>query len=355
LFLLLGYPLFILLQLLHWLGFLMDEIVFHGYRKLRVEAPVFITGIPRSGTTFLHRTLASEAAEFTCLHTWEALLAPSITERRLIRLLAVVDRKLGTPGGRLLRLCLRRFASGLDAIHAVALDAPEEDYLALLPVGGCFILMMAFPFARDLRVLATFGELPEKERLAYMGYYRRCLQKHLYCHPGKRLLSKNAAFSSWCSELRSTFPDARFLICIREPTMALSSQLSALAPARRLFATDPEGDVTAAAFSEIFSHNYGALDAFIASTEPSQVALVPQAILQSDSAGTIRSVLQQLDLPCTDRLEIILKALPARPSRGHTHHPDNFSLDAAQIERCMRPAYDSMLLRYGRAQTEQIL
>ena len=75
LLLLIGLPLFCLFQLLHWLGFLLDELLFRDYRKVRIEAPVFISGIPRSGTTFVHRSLAQDRAQFTTVSTWEAALA----------------------------------------------------------------------------------------------------------------------------------------------------------------------------------------------------------------------------------------------------------------------------------------
>ena len=32
----------------HWLGLLLDEILFRGYRRVAVERPVFILGVPRT-------------------------------------------------------------------------------------------------------------------------------------------------------------------------------------------------------------------------------------------------------------------------------------------------------------------
>lgn len=343
LFLLLGCPLFAAVQLIHWLGFLIDEICFPAYRKVIVEAPVFIAGIPRSGTTFLHRTLAEDAGQFTTFTTWEAALAPSIAERTLLRALAALDRRIGSPGRRLVHCCLSRGTGDFHAIHEVGLGAPEEDYLALLPAGGCFILSLAFPFSKNLRALAACDTLPEKKRQAYLGFYRRCLQKHLYCHPGKRLLSKNAAFSTWCPELQATFPDASFLICIREPDTALSSQLSALAPARRLFATDPSGEATAARFTEIYSDSYTALARFVESADPAQVAVIPQTALKVAPDATLRAALEQTGIPIAAELERALERLPARPRSGHQHQPGDFPVDSSQIEHCMRPAYETML------------
>ena len=106
-FLLIVYPLFLAVQLLHWLGFLLDELLFPHYRKTAVQRPVFITGIPRSGTTFVHRTLAKDP-RFTSLSTWEALIAPSITQRKILRALAAADRRIGAPLRRMVDWLLRR-------------------------------------------------------------------------------------------------------------------------------------------------------------------------------------------------------------------------------------------------------
>jgi len=338
LFLLLGYPLFFVLQVLHWLGFALDALFFGGYRKVGIESPVFILGIPRSGTTFLHRTLAADPS-YTSFTTWEAALAPSITERKLIGLISRLDRAFGAPGRRLLKFCLNRSKGNFDAIHEVDLSAPEEDYLSLLPAGACFILLLAFPFSTELAALARLDQLPEDRRRAILRFYKSCLQRHLYCHRGKRLLSKNAAFASWCSALREAFPDAKFLVCIREPERALSSQLSSLAPARRLFGTDPDGKQTAARFTGIYAHTYQSLARFVTSTEREQTAVICQNKLRAGPAGTIRAALHALSLAMPPGLEELQPA----PSSSHQHTLSEFSIDTEKIERCMRPAYESML------------
>lgn len=337
-FLLLGYPLFVFVQLIHWLGFLMDEVFFRSYRQIRVKSPVFIIGIPRSGTTFLHRTLV-EDSRYTSLSTWEAILAPSITERKIILTLAALDRAIGAPLKRLIAFCLNKSTGDFNDIHEVGLDAPEEDYLALLPAGACFILLLAFPFSKELASLAKLDLAPEAERDAIIQFYMRCLQKHLYCHRGKQLLSKNAAFSSWADALAASFSDARFLVCIREPDTALSSQLSSLTPARRTFATDPDGSHTAAQFSGFYAHAYASLAAFSESTEPGWVAVVVQSKLKADPVGTIRAALDQLKLNPPPGLD----ELKPSTSSGHRHELEDFPVDIDKIERCMQPAYEAML------------
>jgi hypothetical protein len=348
-FLLLGYPLFLALQLVHWLGFLIDELLFSAYRKVEIASPVFIVGIPRSGTTFLHRTLASDS-KFTFFATWEALLAPSITERKIIGAFATVDRAIGAPIKRLIQYCITKSSGDFDNIHEVGLAAPEEDYLALLPVGACFIMLLAFPFAKELYSLAKLDEQSEAQRMRTIEFYKRCLQKHLYCHPGKQLLSKNAAFSSWCTELASAIPGARFIVCIREPETALSSQISSLAPARQGFGADPDGSHTTKQFTEIYAHNYTALSSFVADSKTTPVALIEQSDLRADAATVIRSALQGIDLPLSEELDEALNRIPPNPSSKHQHKSSDFLIDPDVIEHSMQPAYVQMLNSPHRSQ-----
>jgi hypothetical protein len=339
LFLFLFYPAFVGLQLLHWLGMLCDEILFPCYRKIRIEAPVFVLGIPRSGTTFLHRTLAEDRTRFTSFSTWEALLAPSVTERKILGLVRSADRLLGSPLSKLIKTGLRAASGDFDSIHSVGLKAPEEDYLSLLPAGGCLILLLAFPFSPRLRQLSRLDAMPAGERERLLHFYKRALQRHLYCHAGKRLLSKNAAFASWADALLGVFPDATVLVCVREPVSALSSQLSSLAPARTIFGTDPDGSHTARLFTEIYAHSYRSLARFVQSRDPREVAVIEQSDMKAMPAETIRDATVRLGLDYDGQLEALR---PAKPS-AHDHAPGDFSLDQQEIKRCMTPHYEAML------------
>lgn len=229
-------PLFGLVQIVHWIGLLLDEILFPGYRRVEIREPLFVLGVPRSGTTHLHRVLARDP-QFTTFSTWECLFAPSVTQRRLWMGVGWLDVRLGRPLGRLLSWLERGAFSGMKSIHPMGLGDPEEDYLALIPLLACFILVLPFPRDPYLWRMGTFDrDMPAAERARLMAFYRGCLQRHLYVHgPDKRLLSKNAAFAPLAGSLRETFPDARFLVCLREPAATLPSQLSAVESGLRFF------------------------------------------------------------------------------------------------------------------------
>jgi len=237
--LLLFIPLFLLLQGVHWIGFLLDDLLFRGYRNVDIREPLFIVGLPRSGTTFLQRVYAQDTERFTTTRLWELLLAPSITERRFWGGLGRVNRLLGEPFSRLGRWGERRGLGWLEVIHEVSFDDPEEDYFLLLPVFACFLLVVPFPYHEAIWKLARFDELPDSERRPIMGFYRASLQRHLYvAGPEKQLLSKNPSFTPFLRSLDEAFPDARFLCCVRDPVDVIPSLLSSLSTGAELFGYD---------------------------------------------------------------------------------------------------------------------
>jgi hypothetical protein len=233
-------PTIFLLQLFHWIGFLLDEVLFRGYHGVEIRSPVFVLGVPRSGTTFLHRLLA-EDPKFTTLSTWECLFAPSITERYAWLGIASVDRRAGRPLGRFLDWFEARLLDATKGVHPTKLTAPEEDYLVFLPLLCCFILVVPFPESDWLWRMGRFDrDVPETERVALLRWYRRCLQKHLYVHgPERTLLSKNAAFAGMANGLVDTFPDCRLVICERDAVMGIASQFSSLSAGLALFGVAP--------------------------------------------------------------------------------------------------------------------
>jgi hypothetical protein len=324
-------PLFTLVQALHWLGFLLDELLFRGYKRVRVTEPVFVLGPPRSGTTFLHRVLAQDP-RLTTFSTWEALFAPSVTQRRFWLALGAVDRRVGRPLGRLLAWLERRLLGGLDAVHATHLDAPEEDYLAFTPVMACFILVLPFPLAEPLWRLGRFDRDLEADRRArLMGYYRGILQRHLYVHGAdKRLLSKNASFGGLAGSLLATFPDARILCCMRDPLESVPSQLSSIRPGVALFDSERAAADLGERLLDALAFHHENLLRVLAPLPPERRVFLPMSTLGADLAHTLRSAYRRLGLVMTPELAAVLEREEAAARRYATRH--RYSLDALGLD-----------------------
>ncbi len=325
----------------YWLGLGLDELLFRRYRRVSVRAPVFILGVPRSGTTALHAALAHDP-QFTTQRTWECLLAPAITHRYLFRGLARLDRRLGAPLQRLAGALNRRWIAPLAGAHPLAAHAPEEDYLALLAHLSAFILVLAFPDSSWLWRLGRGDQaLAPAERERLMAQYRRAIQRHLYFHGQRRAaaghptyLAKNASFATLAGSLLDAFPDARIIACLRAPEGAVSSQLSSIEPALAALHGRIDRIELARRMQRQLGFAYRNLLDVLPRRAPAQSVFVPLGAQKRDLAGTIQATYTVLGLPLAPAFSAHLDTLSeqARSHRsGHRHQPEDYGLSAAGL------------------------
>jgi len=236
LFLLIFYTVWPAWSLFTWICFLLDDLLFPAYKNQSVDKPLFILGNFRSGSTFVHRLLSRDSATFTSLRTWDIFLMPSITQRKIFRGLARIDRLFGSLLVNLLKNIDQR-SLGKVRIHRISLFEPEEDENILLHAWSTFFISLLFPFLDDLPPYQFFDDaMPANEKKRIMGFYRSCIQRHLYATGGKQhFVAKNPAFSAKIETLMEFFPDARILYLARNPLDMLPSTISWLSYAWHVF------------------------------------------------------------------------------------------------------------------------
>lgn len=341
------WPLFVLLQGINAICLQCDNWLFPGYRKVTINKPVFIVGMPRSGTSFLHKLLALDDRRFTTTALWELIFAPSIIQRRFWRGLGRLDALIGRPLGRALSGAERLLLSWLDDVHKTGLQSPEEDFLGLLPAGGCFLLVLLFPQQRLWRLAYFDRDLTDAEQARILRFYRGLVQRHLYCHgQDKTYLSKNPSFSPMVKGLARTFPDARFIATFRNPTDAVPSQVSAMVNAAILI--DPHTDTgywrnrLTALLIFYCSHLLDALPQMAAS----EYAIVTMETLSQAPLATIEQLYRRLQLPFKEDYRQAL-ALEDEKARHYRSRHD-YSGDALGISReCLLEAFDFIYRRFA--------
>lgn len=353
-------PLLWLLNLYHWLGLMLDEVLFRGYRNVRVDQPVFVLGVPRSGTTFMHEVLADDG-QYTTFATWECFFALSVTWRRFWRGLGRVDRWVGRPFGRLVDRLARRMTASFEETHPVRLDAPEEDFMTLLPAMTCFLLIVPFPDARDLWRMARLDADPDARfRRRQLEFYRRCIQRHLYDHgPERRFLSKNASFAGLIGGLDQTFPDAGFVCCMRAPERALSSQFSVLSGPMRAFSSDGDPERFRERIIECFQFYYTNLLTHAGRLPANRIVMLNTADLHDHLATTVERVYEKLGLTMTTAFRDCLERR-ARDSRRHrsrhSHKLEDADLTADDINdrfAAVHAAFDFSRSRFSKRTTRE--
>ena len=153
---------------------------------------------------------------------------------------ARIDAWLGSPVLKMLRRFDARFL-GHVRIHKIGLFEPEEDEMILMYAWSSFFVGFLFPFLDELPPYQFFDTaIPKADRQRIMGFYRACLQRHLYATGGGRhFVAKNPVFSAKIETLLEFFPDARIVYLVRNPLDMLPSTISWLSYAWHV-SSDPQ-------------------------------------------------------------------------------------------------------------------
>ncbi len=214
-----------LISTFHAVCFFLDGIVFPGLWKVEVKAPVFMVGHARSGTTLTHRLMSKDAGRFSSFLLYECYF-PSLLQKKLIRLGIAFDRKV--LGGFLARRVMaweeKRYGA-YRHMHEMGLTIPEEDDITLYYSMASGFWITKMPYMGDLDFY-HMNDWPEKKRRRYNAFYRECVRRQLYLNgPEKVHLSKNPLWAGRVSSLLEHFPDARFVVNVRDPRDTIPSLL----------------------------------------------------------------------------------------------------------------------------------
>lgn len=352
------FPFALALQLLHWFSLLLDEVLYRGYRDVAIREPLFVLGPPRSGTTHLHHVLSADP-ETTTFRTWECLFALSVSSRKLLLGLARLDRALGRPAERIGSWIGRRLLTSMDDIHPLSLNDPEEDFLCLMPLAACFLLLVPFPRAGWLWKIARFDtDLDDAEKRELLRWYRRCIQKHLYVFgTQKRFLSKNASFSGMAGGLLSEFPDARILFTVRDPRAVVPSQLSSLRPALLACGFREYPEELRSDLVELLRFYYEHLAA-VAENNPDRMAVLYNDDLRDNLAASVVASLESIGLAVDDGFRdklLILSAASRRHESGHQYTIEEFGLTDDMIASRFERVYELYRFRQQSRQGDETL
>jgi hypothetical protein len=217
------------------------EKLFHDHPDildLRIEPPIVITGMQRTGTTLLHRLLAADP-DTRALLSWEALNpAPYLTsgeKRRDAGERARVDRDPRIRMARLSQRALAYMAPDFFAVHPVEAEAPEEDVLLL-----DYSFLSTVPEA-TLRVPGFSRWLEAQDVLPAYRYLKKLLQLLQWQRPGKRWVLKSPHHLEYLDMLFTVFPGAKIVQTHRDPAITQASFCSMIAHGRGVFsdAVDP--------------------------------------------------------------------------------------------------------------------
>lgn len=292
-------------------------------RMERDNAPVFVLGYFRSGTTFLQNLLAADPSLRS--PSWPQVLAP-----QTFVLGWVLLRYLFVPLLPLTRL---------NAVVPVGARLPAEDDFALNNLGGMSILAGRAVLPRRQAFFNRFHDLDglsARELSRWRSHQFAFVQKLTLVAGGRRLLLKSPSHTARVRYLQELFPGAKFVHISRSPEMVFRSNLLLTRELQRAFALQPP--LPEDEQEEIIAHEYLATETHYladrAQIPAADFAEVRLQDLTADPVGEMRRIYGKLGLPfsrgCEERM---LQVAATFGKQVRNRHPDLTEKQKTRIAR----------------------
>ena len=295
----------------------------------QIVAPIFIVGLPRTGSTLLHHLLAQDP-DTRVTQAWEVMY-PSPPPTR-----DTYDSDPRIERARKQLRWLDWLAPDFKTIHPVGARLPLE-CIALM--GASF---RATRFQTTYNVPSYEAWLNSQDMRPAYTFHRRFLQHLQWRTPGARWVLKAPSHVFSFEVLLDTYPDARIVQTHRDPVTAVTSVASLSSALHRAFSR-------CRAPSE-FGHEVTIrwTDGLERSLElrrtgrvsPERLVDVHYHELIKDPIATVRRIYAQFRMSLTaraeDRMRTFLAANPQGRHGRHEYAPNTFGLDTQELETRFR-------------------
>ena len=287
-----------------------------------------IIGLQRTGTTKLHRMLASDP-DTRALMSWEAI-NPAPMKGEL---------KSGEKRIKIARLnenALKIMSPGFFAIHPVEHQAPEEDVL-LLDVS----FLSTTPEA--IMHVPSYSDWLEKTDQSPAYEYMAKLMKLLqWQRPAKRWILKTPHHLEFLGLAEKHFGDVQFIWTHRNVQEAIPSFLSMVAHSRILFSNQVDANEVARHWVRKIGYMLTrAMDYREKNAMNNHITDVLYHDLVSDSRSVLKRIYDKQNLKITPELQSIFHSTEISNPRGkygfHKYAHEDFGIDASFIDEYTMP------------------
>jgi hypothetical protein len=320
---------------------------FPWYAEVGMQRPIFVTGLPRTGTTALHRLLAADPAH-QGLELWLAE-APRPRPPRP----AWADDPV-----------FQAIAAAYARHHVEHPEFTEVHYIAADQVEECWQLLRQSMRSVSFECLAhlpTYSAwLRDQDWTGAYRRHRRNLQLIGLNDANRRWVLKNPSHLFALDALLAAYPDALVIQTHRAPRAAIASVCSLAARASEGWSTTFRSSVIGTDQLALWASGLERFTAERARHDPAQFYDVSYDDFAADPVGTVEAAYGYFGLPlpgaAADAMRSVLKADPADPAAGspgagirpaHRYTLADFGLTGEEV--------DERFTGYPEPRTEQAL
>jgi hypothetical protein len=296
------------------------------HAEVRLDRPLFVTGLPRTGTTALHRLLTADPAH-QGLELWLAE-APQPRPPRA----TWADNPV-----------FRYIQAGCERHHV---DHPEfmgVHYVAADQVEECWQLLRQSMRSVSWECLAHLPSYSAWLRgQDWTGAYRRHRRnlQLIGLGDGRRWVLKNPSHLFALDALLAVYPDALIVQTHRAPEVAIASVCSLAAQATAGWSDTFAGPVIGRDQLELWASGLERFTAERARHDPARFCDVAYDDLVADPVGTAEAVYAHFGLPFSGAAADAMRSLAGggRGGASHRYTLADFGLTAAEVAERFGPA-----------------
>ena len=297
--------------------------------EVRIERPIFIVGLPRTGTTHLHEVLSADP-RLRSVPFWEGLEpvlreserpAPGAPDPRVARAAGAIDMM------DVLMPYFRR-------MHAMTPEHPEEDVVLLT------IDFTTLQFEWGLILPSWRAYYRTHDQTPHYEYMKTLLMVLQWLRGGTRWVLKAPQHLEQFGPLARVFPDATFLVTHRDPVPVTASLVTLVTYYARLYVDRPDPVVYGGYWSAFVA------DLLFACVRDRHLLPAERSLdvrfheFMADQFGMLERIYQVADQPLTADSRTALQAFLAAHPRGRhgtvEYDLTTFGLEPAERRTALR-------------------
>ena len=301
---------------------------FPAFVDVKIDRPIFVTGLPRSGTTALHRLLCADPSS-QGLELWLTEFPHPRPPR---------DTWDSNP-----------IYQGIAAAYAEQhVENPEYmgiHYIDAASVEECW------------RLLRQAGLSNSYESLAYVPNYTAWLRKQDWTpaykvhkqnlqliglnDADKRWVLKNPSHLSALDAIMNVYPDALIVQTHRDPVVSIASSCSLSQETAKTWSTVFHGDVIGQTQLDLWSSSANGFKAARERYNPDQFIDIEYSDFVGNALGTVKAIYEAFDLDLTAAHVAAIEGLEHESQHGKTKAKHTYSLaDYGLTDEEVRTAFN---------------
>jgi Sulfotransferase family len=298
-----------------------------------VEAPLFVFGLPRTGTTLAINLLAADPAA-RVFSRWEAFntvppAAPGAlhTDPRYLAEQARLEAS-------------KQYLPHISAMHWEDADSSTECQFAMSPsfCAQVYDSQYDIPSYTDWFLGADY--------LPAFRYHKRLMQLLQGNNPG-RWTFKNPWHPLFLNALTTVYPDARLVMTHRDPGDVVASACSLIFAVRKMFSDEVDPHACGRVLMRTFDAMIARVKAFEEQHGAGSVHHIEYKALTADPLGEAKKVYAKYDMPFTAEAEAAMQAMLAANPQGkhgkHEYRLEDYGLTRGQVHE----HFADYIARYG--------